>query len=613
MNIKKKGISFPAKLTILLGVFFVVMFVAVSLMFFYTGNVMKNEAIRRIEYNVEQIMGGIDDIILNIYNVSDAFALDERLQEYTDVEVKNIKEKRFITAQISNTLFESYDLLRKNEKMAAFYNNSTEELFNFLDPNTDDEECKRMLLAMNINGFEKLAKFHWYSVRDNFLKQDRTGDVRVDRAVIGSRRVFSRLQNAYTGVHIFAIEENEIYKIYKDIAEEYGADIYIISGAGDLLSSSDTDVIFDGYIDSALQKTVLERKFDRFDFGGDVVFVEKSKVNDWLTVVKVSENSMTAIVTKLQSWVFIILLLFAVGACAMIYILYRNFMHPISKLNDSMIKVHNGDMTAYVEVKGNNELARMMEYYNSMLDSVSRSIEERLHMEQHKKQLEMDVLMNQINPHFLYNTLESIVWKSSEAGYPDIGRIAAALGRMYRLSISGGALFVPIRQELEHVGAYIKIQKSRYEDAFYFEVDADYSVLGGLYTIKIILQPLVENSISHGMDGLERAMGLRLKVRVTDGSIKIRVVDNGCGMDRIKLGKVRRQILTGKRDSSENIIRKKSTGIGMHNVYERLKIYFGDESSISIWSKKNIGTIIDLSLPIVNEEDAKKKNDERDR
>lgn len=607
----KRYISYPTKITIAICAFFTTLFAVVSIMFFHTGNMMENEAIKHIEFNTAEISNGIDETILNVYSVSDAFALDERLQEYTDGYAGNaLIEKRFITTQISNVLFASYDLLRKNEKMAAFYNTTNDEVFNFLDPNADEEICKKHLKAMNINAPEKLAKFYWYPVRDNFLRNDKTGDLRRDKAIIGSRRIFSRLENAYLGVHIFALDEEEIYEKYSDILSQYDSEVFIMNEEGALLSTSSIDVLMDGYMEPRLAELVLNREYDRFTYNGKIIFVKSSEVNDWLTVVCVPEGSLSDVVDKLHGWIFIVLIAFAVVSCVLMFVLYRSFMKPISLLNDSMRRVHDGDLNAYVDFNLNNELGNMIKYYNSMLESINYNLNERLHMEQHKRQLEMDILMNQINPHFLYNTLETIVWKSSEAGHPDIGRLAASLGRMYRLSISGGRLFISLSQELEHVNAFIRIQESRYEDSFSFEMNADQTQLHEYYTLKILLQPIVENSLSHGMEGLNRTLRIRLSVKILADSLLIRITDTGAGMDAVKLSRVRRQILTGAKDkTSENISRRKSTGIGMHNIYERLKIYFGNKASISIWSKKNIGTVITLELPIISREEAEALNE----
>lgn len=249
----------------------------------------------------------------------------------------------------------------------------------------------------------------------------------------------------------------------------------------------------------------------------------------------------------------------------------------------------------------------MINYYNSMLKSINQNIEQRLRMEQHKKELETEVLMNQINPHFLYNTLETIVWKSSAAGRPDIGRIAAALGRMYRLSVSRGNLFISIKNELEHVTSYIKIQESRYSGKFEFqEVIIDREAISQYYTLKIILQPIVENAINHGMVNIDRILRIRIQVDIMDSYIKIRIVDNGIGMKPDKLEKVRQDIVNGSADTE--ISCRKSTGIGMHNIHERLKIYFGISDGIRVYSKYNVGTIVEVRIPKITKEEADERN-----
>lgn len=177
----------------------------------------------------------------------------------------------------------------------------------------------------------------------------------------------------------------------------------------------------------------------------------------------VPETQVTASVDTLYLKFFIILLVSVGTSALLITYLYRSFMEPINKLNISMKEVYNGNVDAYVELKEylrRNEIYDMMVYYNSMLKRINTHIIEGLKADRKKKELELEVLMSQINPHFLYNTLENIVWKSNEAGRPDIGRMAASLGRMYRLSISGGQVIVPMEHEIEHLMAYVKIQKT---------------------------------------------------------------------------------------------------------------------------------------------------------
>ena len=206
----------------------------------------------------------------------------------------------------------------------------------------------------------------------------------------------------------------------------------------------------------------------------------------------------------------------------------------------------------------------------------------------------MQVLMSQINPHFLYNTLESIVWKAGEAGRPDIGKLASSLGKLYRLSISGG-LFVPLEQELEHVQMYMNIQRSRYGNKVDYEVRLHRVDPDGVEVLKLILQPIVENSLLYGMDGLDHTLRIRVAAWRRGEKLILTVTDNGVGMDKAALAALREQIIHGRRPKAEANYR--STGIGLHNIGARLRLYAGSSSCIRVQSKPGFGTRVTLELP----------------
>ncbi len=278
-------------------------------------------------------------------------------------------------------------------------------------------------------------------------------------------------------------------------------------------------------------------------------------------------------------------------------------MDPIGKLNASMKEVYGGNLNAYVEVKQKNEVGDMIRYYNSMLERINTHIIEGLQSDRKKKELELEVLMSQINPHFLYNTLENIVWMSNEAGRPDIGRTAASLGRMYRLSISGGQVIVPMEHEIEHLMAYVKIQKNRYKDEFEFDLRTDMRQIHELFSLKIIMQPVVENSFLYGMTGLKQPMMIHLTVKEKGQWVVIKVMDNGRGMDKEKLREIRDQIRFGKAGKDEEEQNRCSSGIGLHSVESRIKLYFGVDRAVSIYSKKDAGTLTVIRIPRITVED----------
>lgn len=212
--------------------------------------------------------------------------------------------------------------------------------------------------------------------------------------------------------------------------------------------------------------------------------------------------------------------------------------------------------------------------------------------------------MGQINPHFLYNTLENIVWKSNEVGRPDIGRLAASLGRLYRLSIGSGETIVAIQQEVEHVMAYVNIQKTRYKDRIEFDLRVNYREIWGYSTIKLTLQPIVENCFMYAMENIGHMLKIRLEIRVKEESVCFRVIDNGSGMTKQQLEEVRKQIKSGNICTRENEKKKrKGTGIGLYSVKERISIYTGYQDSVKVRSKQGIGTLVTCTIPKILQKD----------
>lgn len=582
--------------------------VIITILFWHTRNVMKQEYMRTTQSRITDIASKIDAKIQDIYSVSDNFAANDQLKQYIEKEYSPQDQmyKKLDIVRIYSNIFEAYDMLNRRVRISAMYTYKG-ELFNLLDPNNDTEEVVRKLRDMNIEDPDLMMKFRWYPLQDNFFLSDRPEEVRQRKAVMGIRRIYSWEKSRYEYVQVFALKEQDIYEQYAELAQSIPGDIYVITGDGSLISSSSETAVEAGEIPEKLKGEILKQTENltkgRETSGSQMIQVKDSDVNDWKIVMVVPMKSVTREVDVLYYRIFLVMLA-CVGICAiMIFYLYKSFMDPIGKLNASMKEVYGGNLNAYVEVKQKNEVGDMIRYYNSMLERINTNIIEGLQSDRKKKELELEVLMSQINPHFLYNTLENIVWMSNEAGRPDIGRTAASLGRMYRLSISGGQVIVPMEHEIEHLMAYVKIQKNRYKEDFSFDLRTDMRQIHELYSLKIILQPAVENSFLYGMAGLKHPMMIRLTVKEKGGWVMIKIMDNGRGMDREKLNEVRDQIRFGKIRKEEEEQNRRSTGIGLHSIEARIKLYFGVDRAVSIFSKKDTGTLTVIRIPRITRED----------
>lgn len=558
----------------------------------------RSETLEELDYLSEQVIGSLDDIAYRAYSSSDAFSDNESLINRIDRKYTDPLIKQTVMLHISGKLFESYNRLGEYERIDAIYVLPHDELFNFLDPNQDEDLVRKKIAELGMTDPSKRGGFHWYPLQQNFLSTSRYNDMRRNNVIFGSRRIYSTLHSKYRYLHIFAIEELSLYNTYKQIPERFNARVYLLNADGELLSSSDP-VAFQQNLPQAVQmhlKSPLPPE-EMYTTDGDSFYAisRTSDVTGWtlLTLLPAQEILKTT-APLYQNILLIFLGCFASFGICLLY-LYRKFMGPLRQMDQSMKEVEHGNLQAYVEPCGEFEMKNMLIRYNTMLKGLEHSMAQKLEMERIKRELEMEVLTVQINPHFLYNTLETIVWKSSAAGHPDIGRIASALGKMYRLSISGGR-FVLLKQELDHLEAYAAIQNSRYGDKVSLTIDVGNVDPHQCWVLKLLLQPIVENCYLYAGENLDHKLKIRVRARMINDQLRLRITDNGVGMSHEQLEKARSQMLHGKKQEPQPGHRR-STGIGLHNVYARLQLY-QPESTMRILSKEGLGCSVILTMPV---------------
>ena len=263
---------------------------------------------------------------------------------------------------------------------------------------------------------------------------------------------------------------------------------------------------------------------------------------------------------------------------------------PIKELEISMKKVEEGKFDTFIDIKGETEVEKLSESFNVMVKKIKELMEQIVVEQELKRKSELNTLQAQINPHFLYNTLDSIVWMAENEKTDDVIIMVTALAKLFRISLSKGKNIITVKEELEHVKNYLIIQKRRYVDKFEFSFEIDESTLN-YKTLKLILQPIVENSIYHGIKYMVDEGNIKISVFIKDNKLVYLVEDNGVGMNKETLEKLQ------STDLKEN-----KMGVGVKNVNQRLKLLYGDEYGIEIKSELEEGTIVQLLLPIIEEE-----------
>ena len=264
---------------------------------------------------------------------------------------------------------------------------------------------------------------------------------------------------------------------------------------------------------------------------------------------------------------------------------------PIKKLEKLMARVEKGELDIYAEIKGEDEVKQLSKTFNSMISRIRNLMDEIFKEQEAKRKSEIKALQAQINPHFLYNTLDSIVWMAENGESKGVITMVIALANLFRTSISRGKEIIKIKDELENARSYLVIQQMRYTDKFDYIIEADEAVLE-YRTFKIVLQPIIENSIYHGIKRMVDRGMIKVTAEIIDDKLLLQVIDNGLGMSK---------------ETAESILSKEpkgkvSSGIGVKNVHERIQLYFGNEYGLEIESELEVGTCVKIWLPKLKEE-----------
>ncbi len=261
---------------------------------------------------------------------------------------------------------------------------------------------------------------------------------------------------------------------------------------------------------------------------------------------------------------------------------------PIEELEKSVNALEEGALDTEVYQGGSYEIQHLGRSIGDMAKRIQALMEDIVAEHESKRKSEFDTLQSQINPHFLYNTLDIIVWMIENEQKQEAVKVVTALARFFRISLSRGKSIIPVKDELEHVRSYLMIQQMRFKNKFTYDIQAEQEVLS-LASLKLMLQPLVENAIYHGMEFMDGDGEILIKVFIQEERLRFIVEDNGLGMTKEQV----QGLLTEKKHSSS----RRGSGIGVKNVNERIRLYFGEEYGLFIRSEPDEGTAVEICLP----------------
>lgn len=337
--------------------------------------------------------------------------------------------------------------------------------------------------------------------------------------------------------------------------------------------------------------------WSRIEDSGTHYYVQSRLLNeqDWHVVSILPAEDIYHPGNMLSAEMFLIVAVITVIAYLIAYFLTRSTLDRLSLLTKTMQIVENGDTAIRLKPYGDDEVAHLIRSFNQMMDQMDTLMEEKIEYGRQIKNLELKALQAQINPHFLYNSLDLINCTAISHNVPEISKMVNALSKFYRLSLNKGREIISLHDEIMHAKLYLQIQNMRFDNRILVTWDLD-PTADDCQIIKIILQPLIENAVIHGIFEKPSKSGqLFVKTLRQDDKIFIIIQDDGVGMDEHTMN-------LNFAVSESGTIANTSSGYGVRNIHDRIKLAYGDTYGLSCVSTPGQGTTVTIHLPAIGPE-----------
>ncbi|WP_163578967.1 cache domain-containing sensor histidine kinase [Gracilibacillus saliphilus] len=336
---------------------------------------------------------------------------------------------------------------------------------------------------------------------------------------------------------------------------------------------------------------ISEKEQGYYTDGGTFYVYETSKMTDWKVIGQAPLHEIMKDSNEIRSLIFLTVICSIIFIIGLYMFISNKLILPIRILKTKMTQAAEGNLHAKVHPVGEDEIATLGHSFNQMIAKIKLLLDLSIEEQKKLKAAEFRTMQAQINPHFLYNTLDTIVWLAEAKEHESVIELTKALSQYSRISLNKGKDWITIADEMSHIDSYLYIQQTRYEDILDVSVDVDQNIYH-YHILKLLLQPVVENAIYHGIKNKRGKGFLRINGTLEgDDKIRFEVIDNGIGMDEDRLEKLRNHLISGE------IVPDSKNGFGLINVQQRIQLYYGKEFGLKINSWKGSGTKVTITIP----------------
>jgi len=525
-----------------------------------------------MDYRFSQLEKQIDDLVVECREVLFDFAYKKEIQkilqdEYgEELESRLVVERLLLDGKMDSGI--AYSIFIYDNRGNCYTND-------YLDTLTYDEVIKD----------KKIVDAHIYS---NAMFTELMRDRNYDNLIMG-RPIFDERGRRRIGTVVIRIDTKHIKNLFNEVFEGSDANLTVVDDKGYIVAANSrglgSAVIQDIESDpSYFDERVVEHE-------GNIVFISDDDSREWTYIAQVSRDMIVSARWGMQISTYVTILV--VLGLTLLVLLYFNssITHPIRRLTESIEAVDSAETAELTfKPKYNDEIGRMARSYNNMTYKLKTSVEKIKHIEQQKQRAEIKMLEAQISPHFLYNTLSSIIWLVYKDKKSDAIEMMESLAKLYQISLSRGKEFITVEEEFCHVKSYLTIQERRYRGDFSYDLRLDPDV-EGYSIIKVILQPLIENAIYHGIKHKSDGGEIIVSARREQGFLLLEVMDNGNMLGEEGCRRMNKALRMN--DSDE-------LGVGVSNVMARLKLFYGEDCSMNYHARDGF-TVVMIRIPIREE------------
>jgi two-component system, sensor histidine kinase YesM len=557
------------------------------------GNIIYKDAIEKEVNNytvqmIDQVKGNVDFYIKDMENIIDNLGQQQQIinflnyndnnvnkldYKYTEAEtIKLMKAFTSLHTEITGMMIVNANANYASDEMEAISR----------DPLTEESWYKQAI--------ETPLKIHLFSKPIGRNIRNKVNNSSADDVVSVVKAIVDPKSGKCIGVILIDMNINIITKTIDKVTLGKTGFLYITDGKGEIVYAPENPVVYrirDDLLTSNNYNSVIENiKTKKYQ-----IIYKDSSYTHWKTIGVFSLDEKLKAVTDIRTLSLIVALVTALIAIVLAAIFSSSIAKPIKKLRRLMKKSEEGDFDVQFDSKYSDEIGQLGSSFNNMIKEIKQLINMVQVEEESKRKAEIKILQAQIKPHFLYNTLDTIQWMAEEHKADDIVEIVNALTNLIRISLSHGEEVINLKDEIGHVESYLIIQKVRYEDKIDYEINYDKKLMN-FKVLKLILQPIVENSIYHGIKEKRGGGKIIINIKEAEEKLLISVIDTGVGIPESKL-KLINDILTNK------IIKQDGMGYGIYNVNDRIRLTYGDDYGLRYESVYGQGTTVELWHPLI--------------